>query len=245
VEMMPRDAAEKRYGHRLYQGGAVPGKVIRVVDIPGIDAEACGGIHCARTSLVGPIRIKRTRRIQDGVVRIEYMAGTAAVEDMQADRDVVESLATGMSSTREGLVEGVHALMADSKELRKRLDRLLSERTSVMAKELLSNAVEIGDVRLVRHLDEEGMDIAAISKELSKENGLIVVLGQKDSGRVLVSVSKDAGIDARGLLKSICAICGGGGGGKPDFAQGGGADPSRMSEGFDGAVDIVREALQE
>ncbi len=242
--MMPRDAAEKRYGHRLYQGGAVPGKVIRVVDIPGIDAEACGGIHCTRTSLVGPIKIKRTRRIQDGVVRIEYMAGTAAVEDMQADRDVVESLATRMNSAREGLVESTDTLMSDAKEMRKRLDRLLSERTSVVAQDLLANAVEIGEIRLVQHLDEEGMDISAISKELSAEKGLIVILGQKDSGRILVSVSKDTGIDARDLLKRVCAVSGGGGGGKPDFAQGGGADPSRMREGFDGVVDIVGEALQ-
>ena len=86
IKFMPRDEAEEKFGFRLYQGGVVPGKIIRVVNTTGVDVEACGGLHCDRTSRVGPIRILRTRRIQDGVVRIEYSAGVAAVNGMQADK---------------------------------------------------------------------------------------------------------------------------------------------------------------
>ncbi|NLK25605.1 MAG: alanine--tRNA ligase, partial [Euryarchaeota archaeon] len=90
IKFMPRDEAEARFGFRLYQGGVVPGKIIRVVNTTGVDVEACGGLHCERTSHVGPIRILRTKRIQDGVVRIEYSAGLAAVSGMQADKACVD-----------------------------------------------------------------------------------------------------------------------------------------------------------
>ncbi|HII29468.1 TPA: alanine--tRNA ligase, partial [Candidatus Woesearchaeota archaeon] len=75
-----RDIAEKRFGFRLYQGGAVPGLEIRVVEIPSFDVEACGGTHLDFTGQVGRIRILRTVKIQDGVVRLEFVAGRAAEE---------------------------------------------------------------------------------------------------------------------------------------------------------------------
>ncbi|NYT12621.1 MAG: alanine--tRNA ligase [Methanomassiliicoccales archaeon] len=244
VEFMPRDAAERRYGHRLYQGGAVPGKVIRVVDIPGIDAEACGGIHCKRTSLVGPIRIKRTRRIQDGVVRIEYSAGYAAIDEMRMDRNVVEDISDLMNFPREKLVKGAKTLLGDNKNLRKTVEKMLSERTEIIAEMLLERSAPIGEVRLVTYLDEEGADIAAISKKLSSEKGLIVVAMQMGTGKVLVSRSLDLDLDSRLVLREINKLVGGGGGGKPDFAQGGGADPGSMQEAMAKIEEIIRDMMK-
>ena len=80
---MPREEAEARYGFRLYQGGAVPGREIRVVEIPGWDAEACGGTHCARTGEVGLIKILRAERIQDGVERLVFAVGEHALRAVQ------------------------------------------------------------------------------------------------------------------------------------------------------------------
>ncbi|HYY48419.1 MAG TPA: alanine--tRNA ligase, partial [Thermoplasmata archaeon] len=78
AKVMPRDLAEKKFGFRLYQGGSVPGGELRVVEIPKWDVEACGGTHVSRTSDVSLIKILRTSRIQDGIVRLEYAAGRAA-----------------------------------------------------------------------------------------------------------------------------------------------------------------------
>src|SRR3990170_1581251 len=79
-KVMGRDVAERKFGFRLYQGGSVPGGELRVVEIPSWDVEACGGTHVTRTSDVGFIKILRSTRIQDGVVRLEYAAGKAALE---------------------------------------------------------------------------------------------------------------------------------------------------------------------
>src|SRR2546427_4673540 len=79
AKVVARDLAEKKFGFRLYQGGSVPGGELRVVEIPKWDVEACGGTHVSRTSDVSLVKILRSTRIQDGVVRLEYAAGKGAL----------------------------------------------------------------------------------------------------------------------------------------------------------------------
>ncbi len=83
--ILPRDEAEKRYGFRLYQGGAVPGERLRIVSIEGLDTEACGGTHLKNTSEARRITITGTKKIQDGIVRLEYVAGRRAKEMYEGD----------------------------------------------------------------------------------------------------------------------------------------------------------------
>jgi alanyl-tRNA synthetase len=76
--LIPRNEAEKRFGMRIYQGGAVPGKMLRIVNVIGVDVEACGGTHLNNTMEVGKIKILKVAKIQDGIDRIEFTAGEAA-----------------------------------------------------------------------------------------------------------------------------------------------------------------------
>ena len=69
--------AEQKYGFSVYQGGIVPGKLLRIVDVEGLDVEACGGTHLNHTAAAGRIKILGSRKIQDGIVRLEYVAGRA------------------------------------------------------------------------------------------------------------------------------------------------------------------------
>ncbi|MCS6788822.1 MAG: alanine--tRNA ligase-related protein, partial [Aigarchaeota archaeon] len=84
VSLMQRHGAERTYGFTLYQGGEAPAGTVRVVNIPGWDAEACGGTHCSNTAEVGFIKVLGTEKIADGVVRLEYAAGPAALEYVQS-----------------------------------------------------------------------------------------------------------------------------------------------------------------
>ncbi|MFH1073423.1 MAG: alanine--tRNA ligase [Nanoarchaeota archaeon] len=102
---MPRNMAEKEYGFRLYQGGAVPGKNIRVVEIKGFDVEACGGTHLNLTGDVSMIKIIRTAKIQDGVVRIEYVAGKAAENYLKSAGTSIEEI-TKLLNCTPGQVPG-------------------------------------------------------------------------------------------------------------------------------------------
>jgi alanyl-tRNA synthetase len=87
-----RNDAEKKFGMSIYQGGAVPGKQLRIVEIKGVDVEACGGTHLDNTKEVGVIKILKTTKIQDGVVRIIFAAGKAAFVESHGEEQVVDKL---------------------------------------------------------------------------------------------------------------------------------------------------------
>ncbi|MBI0584361.1 MAG: alanine--tRNA ligase, partial [Methanomassiliicoccus sp.] len=244
IAFMPRDEAEAKFGFRLYQGGVVPGKIIRVVNTTNVDVEACGGLHCDRTSRVGPIRILRTKRIQDGVVRIEYSAGLAAVSGMQDDKTCVDQLADRMNVTRETVLPAAVKLLNEIKEDRKRLEAMAARLNAILADTLLATATEVDGIKVVIHLATEDEDPQALSLALTSRLGVIAVLGLADkSPKLFVSRSADVKLDCRPVLKDIMKLVGGGGGGKPDFAQGGGGDPTKMPAAMDRALDIVRAAM--
>ena len=79
---MNKKEAELKYGFRLYQGGVVAGNSLRVVEIENIDTEACCGTHCSNTSEVGWIKVLKSKRISDGIVRIYYVAGEKTIEEL-------------------------------------------------------------------------------------------------------------------------------------------------------------------
>jgi alanyl-tRNA synthetase len=90
---LPRNDAEKKFGMALYQGGAVPGKEIRIVDVSGIDVEACGGTHVKNTADIGKIVMLKTTKISDSIVRITFTAGIAAEKEQKKEGDIVKQTA--------------------------------------------------------------------------------------------------------------------------------------------------------
>lgn len=89
---MDKAEAERRYGFHLYQGGVVPGNELRVVNIEGVDTEACCGTHCDSTAEVGWIKLVKTQRISDGIVRLYYVAQERAIEIMNNEQDIMNAL---------------------------------------------------------------------------------------------------------------------------------------------------------
>ena len=88
-----RGKAEKEFGVGIYQGGVVPGKELRIVEIPGVDVEACGGTHLNNTSEAGEIKIIKTSKISDSIVRIEYVSGKAAQQAGKHDQKIIDEIA--------------------------------------------------------------------------------------------------------------------------------------------------------
>jgi alanyl-tRNA synthetase len=98
---LPRGEAEKKFGMAIYQGGAVPGKKLRIIEIVGEDVQACGGTHVKNTSEVGKIKILKSTKVQDGVVRLVFVAGEKALESEKAECNVVCALATELGCSEE------------------------------------------------------------------------------------------------------------------------------------------------
>ncbi len=116
---VPRVEAEQKYGFRIYQGGAVPEKELRIISIDDIDNEACGGIHCKSTAETGFISILRTKRIQDGIVRIEFSSGDVALNALQEKENILKEAAKILGVAEEEVPEAVAKLFEKWKEKRK------------------------------------------------------------------------------------------------------------------------------
>ncbi len=124
VEVMPRGEAEQKYGFNVYQGGPIAEKTLRIVSIDDIDHEACCGTHCRNTREVGIIHILRTKRIADGVVRIEFCAGDVAREMLERSKKIVESVCSELGVSSEQLPEKVEEIFEKWKSLRKEVKKL-------------------------------------------------------------------------------------------------------------------------
>ena len=132
---MPRQVAEKKYGFRLYQGGVVPGKQVRVVDIGGWDIEACGGTHNRSTGEVGLIKITKAERVQDGVERLTFVAGEAAIEYLHKMDTELQNVSAALGTGGQNLVSAVNSLRRELEEARKK-NKELGQRVSQQAADL-------------------------------------------------------------------------------------------------------------
>ena len=98
-----RDEDEKRFGMRIYQGGAVPGNSLRIVEIPEVDVEACGGTHLNNTFEAGMIKILKSSKISDSVVRIEYVSGDAAGEEVNREEGILGDVSEILGVDKKGV----------------------------------------------------------------------------------------------------------------------------------------------
>ena len=107
---LPRTEAEQTYGMNIYQGGAVPGKLLRIVNIDGVDVEACGGTHLRNTAEAGEIKILKSAKISDGIVRLYFTAGEAAQKEKKEERQILEEAAKLLDVKIEQLPSRVNEL---------------------------------------------------------------------------------------------------------------------------------------
>ncbi len=119
LDFIPRTDAEQKYGMGLYQGGAVPGKMIRVVEVSGVDVEACGGTHLNNTSETGYIHITKSQKIQDGIVRLTFTAGNATEELREKHKQILNELKSILNVERKELVGRVQELLTKWKAMNK------------------------------------------------------------------------------------------------------------------------------
>ena len=126
---LPRNEAESRYGFRLYQGGAVPGKDIRVVKTGDWDVEACAGTHLGTTSEVGFVKIVYTERVQDGVERLGYAVGLKALKAVQEQESLLWRVSEVLTAPVDKLDKTAEKIVKELKETnveKRRLNQRIS-----------------------------------------------------------------------------------------------------------------------
>jgi len=236
ISVEDRTKAEQKYGFSLYQGGVPPGRDIRVVKVAG-DIEACAGTHCRNTGEVGVIKIIRVEHIQDGIERIEFAAGVAAIFYMQHLEQIVASSAEILSVQPENLPSTVQRFFLEWKEQRKDIDRMSARLTELEIKALTAESV--GGVGVViKRIDLPAKELAALATSISGEGGVALIAGIGDTVRVVLA-SGDPRVNAGEIISQVCSLLGGKGGGKPSMAQGGGPDAAQL----DLALKVGRERI--
>ena len=231
IRWIPRIEAEARYGFRLYQGGAAPVKDLRIVNIEGFDTEACGGTHVKSTGEVGMIKIVKTERIQDGVERIEFVAGEVAGDYVQKQESMLLDSSARLETPTERLSASISNLKTESdvakrnaKQLAKRLAELMMTEIPKMSREVKSG------VNVYFSIYEDGLDSEyhlIVGDGLCKANPSIVyiaILEEKSRTRIVVfsgEYAQSKGAKAGVVVRSIAKALGGSGGGDSRFAQGG------------------------
>jgi len=214
------------------------GETVRVLQIGDFSKELCGGTHLENTSRIGYCLLLGESSIGAGLRRIEVATGLEAARLVQEQEEVLREIGDLIHSSRRELPKRVKQQLADLKQAEKQIASLQGKRAALLADELVAKAQPVDDFRVIAaQVPELGMDaLRNLADSLvSKLHSGVVVLGSVVNKKVLL-VSKisqdlvDRGLHAGNLIGEVAKATGGGGGGRPDFAQAGGRDASKLDE---------------
>ena len=245
---MDRAEADSTFGFAIYQGGPPKHSQIRIIKIGDYDTQACGGTHHDEAGSVGELRIVKSSQVQDGVERLQVVAGETAREHARRQERLLNDASETLGVTPDDLPRTVSRFFDEWKSQQKRIEMLEAEIVRLRTSGGGDSAVEKDGVRYV--VMESGGDakqMMAMLGELTRDSSTptLAVLGSRDGGVTLLVASTEGSIAAERhnaveILDAIAGHIGGGrGGGRPTFAQGGGSNP----DGIPAALDAARLLL--
>ncbi|WP_221468830.1 alanine--tRNA ligase [Cohnella thailandensis] len=228
------------------------GDIVRVVRVGDYSLELCGGCHVKNTSQIGLFKLVSESGIGSGVRRIEAVTGRHAYAYLDDQLGLLRGAAALLKSGVADVPKRVEALQAELRQAQRDAESLQGKLSRLEAADLASSAKEVGGVTLLAaQVNASGMDaLRGVADELKAKLGsAVLALGAVDGDKVqlVVAVTPDLigkGLHAGKLIKELAAICGGGGGGKPELAQAGGKDPSKLQEALEAASSLVLGQLK-
>jgi len=244
-EILLRDVAEKQYGFTIYQGGVVPGKTLRIVAIDDIDIEACGGTHANSTGDVGPIILLSAERIQDGIVRLEYVTGETAIREIQIRNKTVQQALDLWGIELKALPGTAKRFFNEWKTQKKEILELKKEKASLESNLLEKKIEKIGNFMVLAEAitcdpDYQSQLVFTLTKEI---DDLFILLIDDESLYITVGAGKKAAKTASSndLIKKVAEIMEGSGGGKPQFARGSGKNPKKLTAALENFKEQIRK----
>jgi alanyl-tRNA synthetase len=214
------------------------GDTVRVVSVPGFSTELCGGTHVRATGDIGLFAIVSESGVAAGVRRIEATTGLQSLRDVQASREVLTALSASLNAPPAQLPARVAALQDEQKRLTRELQQARTQAAmGGGASGIAAESVQVAGITLVARevqgLDKDGLR-ALVDRHRDQIKSGVVVLASPADGKVLIvaGVTPDLvkRIPAGQIVKQLAPIVGGGGGGRADFAEAGGKDPSKIGE---------------
>jgi alanyl-tRNA synthetase len=247
TELLAIDEAKKRGATALF--GEKYGDTVRVVTIGDFSMELCGGTHVNNASQIGMIKIISESGIAAGVRRIEAITGKAVYEYLNTIEDKVKHVATLVKGTMEDVDVKVETLTAEVKTLHKEMDKLKSQQASQGLEEILDHSKEINGIHVItaKLKGVEPNNLRELCDKIADKVSDSVIVLASDNGEKVALIAKASdssikkGAHAGNIIKEVAKITGGGGGGRPNMAQAGGRDASKI----DDALNIVSKIIED
>jgi alanyl-tRNA synthetase len=248
TDVMPLDKAISTGAMALF--GEKYGDEVRVVQIPDFSKELCGGTHVRRTGDIGVFKIVYEGSISAGVRRIEAVTGEGGLRQFQTATDSLHRLAQMFKTSESDLIEHVERALAEKRTLERNVESLKQQAAQAAAGSLDTRAQDVNGAKVLA-ARVDGMDRAQLRALVdtlrNKWKSAVVVLGSVNDGEVAIvsGVTKDltGKVQAGKLVSAVAQATGGKGGGRPDMAEGGGKDPSRLTEALEGIYREVASRL--
>jgi alanyl-tRNA synthetase len=212
--------------------------------------ELCGGTHVQATGDIGLFAIVSESGVAAGTRRIEAITGTESLKLFEANRDIVNSLGQTLNARPDELGAKVNALQEETKRLARELQQARMNAAMVGGGTAQDDAIDVAGVKLIARevtgLDKDGLR-ALVDRHRDRIKSGVVVLAAPSDGKVsiVVGVTPDLTkrVPAGQVVKQLAPIVGGGGGGRPDFAEAGGKDPAKIAEMLRAARDVITKLL--
>jgi alanyl-tRNA synthetase len=224
---------------------------LRLIEIDGFDLTPCGGTHAFRTGEVGMIAVRHWERAK-GLTRIEFVAGMRALADYRRANTTARAVAALFSSARDDGPALAARMLEENKELHRRVRELEVRAAEIEADELLrvdesvSRLIEAANVSTPRiisrvYSNRSAESLKQLAHALISHENVVALLASQDeeTARLVFARSNDAAGDMNALMREACTLLEGRGGGKPDFAQGGGKNVEKIQEALTLALKLL------
>lgn len=230
------------------QFGEKYGAVVRVVSMGDYSVEFCGGTHLTNTAQAGLFKIVSESGVAAGVRRIEAVTGFGVLEVLNDAKGTVAKIAETIKSGVHDVEIKAQGLVDENRNLKRELESLKSKMANNSISELVDNAVEVKGIKVIAHRLADGLDMnslrAAGDNLKQKMDCAVIVLASATDEKVNIISMATAeavkrGAHAGNIIREVAKTCGGGGGGKPDSAQAGGKDASKIQEALALVKDLI------
>ena len=244
-------AEEMSYDQAIKAGalaffGEKYGDRVTVVHMGDYSVELCGGTHVARTGDIGLFKVRGEAGVAAGVRRLEAVTGEGALDLVRRHEAVLREVATLLRGPEEEAAAKLEKLLAQQRDLEKRIAELQGKLAGGATRDVLADARRVDGVTVlatrVDGLDDKGLrEMADRLRERIKSGVVVLGTAQGERALLLAAVTKDliGRFHAGNIIKQLAPLVGGGGGGRPDFAQAGGKDPARLDEALAAAYDLL------
>lgn len=229
------------------------GDQVRVIDFPGVSMELCGGTHVNNTAEIGVFKIIAEAGVASGVRRIEAVSGAAVLDYLNVRDIVVKDLCDRFKVKPEEIPDRITTLQTELRNNEKEIQSLKSQIAIVKSDSLLQTAETIGEHKIIiaqmEDIDAESLKDAAERLLQKIGNGAVVLGSIPEAGKVSIVAAFSSEVNKKGVqagkfVGTIAKICGGGGGGKPNLAQAGGRDASKLPQALETAKNDLLAGLK-